>query len=492
MEARGGIGAVCWLRRDLRMADNGALAAALEHVRRHGRRVQVVFVFDTDILDALPDRDDRRVVFLAESVAELDRRLRAWGGGLLVLHGSARREIPRLAADLGGVPVFASRDHEPFGIARDAEVGRELSASGSVLRLGDDLAVVPPGTLRTGNGGPYRVFTPYFRSWSARLERDPEGAVPTRASSGDRETWACPAAEWAGPDALLERIGFRRPSVAGPVGGEEAAWSRLEAFLGRLARYGETRDLPGIEGTSRLSVDLRFGTISARELVRRAWERPSAGAAKWVAEIAWRDFYQDVLHHFPETVDQPFQTRLADVAWDDPEADSVAGRRFEAWKQGKTGYPFIDAAMRELAATGWMHNRCRMVVASFLTKDLHLHWKRGERWFARHLVDIELASNVGGWQWAASTGADGQPWFRVFHPVEQGRRWDPQGGWIRTWCPELAPLPDRWVHAPWEAPEGVLQAAGVVLGKTWPRPIVDHARERREALERFGRVARTD
>ncbi len=492
MDSMRDVGAVCWLRRDLRMTDNGALAGALAQARSVRKRALVVFVFDTDILDALVDRDDRRVVFIAESVAELDRRLRAVGGGVLVLHGSARREIPRLLARLGGVPVYASRDHEPFGTARDAAVGRELSELGGELRLGDDLAIAPPGLLHTGSGGSYRVFTPYFRTWIARLERDPEGVLAEEPSAQAQGALVAPEVDFADSDTLLARIGFHRPLVPGPRGGETAARGRLEAFLARLAPYGEMRDLPGVEGTSRLSIDLRFGTISVRELVRCARARPSAGAAKWVAEIAWRDFYQDVLHHFPETVDQPFQTRLSNVPWDDPETDLVAAARFVAWKTGHTGYPFVDAAMRELAATGWMHNRCRMVVASFLTKDLHIHWKRGERWFARHLLDIELASNVGGWQWAASTGADGQPWFRVFHPVEQGRRWDPQGGWIRKWCPELARLPDRWLHAPWEAPETVLRDAGVELGPTWPRPIVDHALERREALERFGRVARAD
>jgi len=492
MEGGSEVGAVCWLRRDLRMADNGALAEALGAARASGRRVLGVFVFDTDILDALPDRDDRRVSFLVESVVAMDRRLRAAGGGLMVLHGSARAEIPRLVARLGPVPVFASRDHEPAGAARDAAVGRELSAMGGALRLGDDLAIVPPGELRTGAGGPYRVFTPYFRAWSARVERDPDVLLAERSSLDAAGLLAPSGEDPLEPEALLARIGFRRPAVPGPRGGEEAATARLRAFLAHMERYGDERDLPGMEGTSRLSVDLRFGTVSVRELVRRARAAPSPGAAKWIAEIAWRDFYQDVLHHFPETVDQPFQARLAKVPWDDPETDPSAASRFDAWKRGATGFPFVDAAMRELAATGWMHNRCRMVVASFLTKDLHIHWKHGERWFARTLVDFELASNVGGWQWAASTGADGQPWFRVFHPVEQGRRWDPHGDWVRRWCPEIAALPERWLHAPWDAPEAVLRRADVALGKTWPRPIVDHAVERREALERFGRVARRE
>lgn len=484
----GAVSAVCWFRRDLRLSDNGALAAALAHAREHGGRVAAVFVLDTDILDALPDRDDRRLGFIVDSVVDLDRTLRATGGSLEILHGSARREIPAFAAALGRPVVFASGDHEPFGAARDAQVGRELSAFGSALRIVHDHAIFAPQRILTGSGTPFRVFTPYFRAWTAALEREPESVLAVRDSrprAGEIRFVDQPAQD---AQALLARIGFSRGAPV-PVGGESGARSRLEQFLAHVGRYGMERDLPAVEGTSRLSVDLRFGTVSVRELVRAGRSRPGEGSAKWISEIAWRDFYQAVLAHFPRTLDHAFQERLEGVVWDDPDTDSVAGERFAAWCEGRTGYPFVDAAMRELRATGWMHNRCRMVVASFLAKDLHIHWKRGERWFARWLLDVELASNVGGWQWSAGTGADAQPWFRIFNPVEQGRRWDPSGSWIRKWCPELAELPDKWVHAPWLAPAAVLREAGVDLDKNWPKPVVDHAAERAETLERFGRVS---
>lgn len=485
----GPISAICWLRRDLRLGDNGALAAALSHARDHGGQVAVAFVFDTDILDALPDRDDRRIAFIVDSLVELDRALRAIGGTLEILHGSARREIPAFVAGIGRPVVFASGDHEPFGMARDTHVGRELSAMGSALTVVHDHAIFAPQRILTGSGTPFRVFTPYFRAWTAALEREPESVLAVRDSRprpGEVLLVDQPAHD---AQALLARIGFTRGAPV-PAGGESGARSRLEQFLTHVDRYGTERDLPAVEGTSRLSIDLRFGTVSVRELVRAVRGVPGEGAAKWVSEIAWRDFYQAVLAHFPRTVDHAFQERLEGVVWDDPDTDSVAKERFAAWCEGRTGYPFVDAAMRELRATGWMHNRCRMVVASFLTKDLHIHWKKGERWFARWLLDVELASNVGGWQWSAGTGADAQPWFRIFNPVEQGRRWDPSGQWIRKWFPELEMLPAKWIHAPWLAPATVLREAGVELDKNWPKPVVDHAVERIETLERFGRIAR--
>jgi deoxyribodipyrimidine photo-lyase len=289
-------------------------------------------------------------------------------------------------------------------------------------------------------------------------------------------------------EGLLDRIGFRASGAVVVAPGEAAAHEAVERFMSRIDVYDRDRDMPAIEGTCRISPHLRFGTVSARELLRRARGSVSPGATKWIAEIAWRDFYQMLLHHFPETIDHAFQRKLESVVWDDPETDPVARERFEAWKDGRTGYPFVDAAMRELRATGWMHNRCRMVVASFLTKDLHIHWKLGERWFARWLLDIELASNVGGWQWSAGTGADAQPWFRIFNPVEQSKRWDADGAWIRRWCPELAGLSSRWLHAPWTAPVSELERAGIRLGSEWPRPVVDHGVERGVTLDRFGRA----
>ncbi|MCB9496889.1 MAG: deoxyribodipyrimidine photo-lyase [Fibrobacteria bacterium] len=481
------VAAIWWVRRDLRLADNPALAAALEHARAVGGKVLAVFVFDADILGSLPDREDRRVAFIAGCVQALEASLRERAGGLLVGFGSARMEIPRMVRSLGRVPVFAGGDHEPFGLARDREVRTALESFGSSLHVVSEVEVVPAGTLKTSTGSSFRVFTPYHRTWTLWLERSPEVRLGDRGSVPRRGEMARVAKPVPPPRELLESLGFAWPDSPVPQVGEDAARGRFQEFLRRLDSYPEDRDQPSLQGTSGLSVDLRFGTISARSLVRAARESESPGAAKWISELAWRDFYQDILHRWPGTVEHAFQERMERVAWDDPEDQPEASLRWEAWKEGRTGYPFVDAAMRELATTGRMHNRCRMVVASFLTKDLHIHWKRGERWFARHLLDIELASNVGGWQWAASTGADGQPWFRIFNPVEQGRRWDAQGDWTRRWCPELGRLPARWIHAPWMAPAEILRQAGVVLGETWPLPVVDHARERGVALERFGR-----
>lgn len=482
------ISAICWFRRDLRVRDNAALADALAHARAHGGRVLCVFVFDTDILDRLPDKDDRRVAFLAASVAELHGSLARLGGGLLVLHGSAQVEIPRLVERIGRVPVFASGDRDPTGLARDAKVRQELTSMGASLAICEDHVVLPTGEVLNGSAQPYRVFTPFLRAWTAILGRDPEKWLSPRPSDRCDGLLADPGGPVPTLEGLLERIGFRTAGSLVVVPGEAAAHEGLDRFASRIDGYDRDRDFPAVEGTCMISPHLRFGTISARELLRRSRGVGSFGASKWIAEIAWRDFYQMLLRHFPETVDHAFQPKLEGVVWDEPEADPVARERFEAWKDGRTGYPFVDAAMRELRTTGWMHNRCRMAVASFLTKDLHIHWKRGERWFARWLLDIELASNVGGWQWSAGTGADAQPWFRIFNPVEQGKRWDPEGTWIRRWCPELEALSSRWLHAPWAAPAAELQRAGIRLGREWPVPVVDHAVERLVTLDRFGRA----
>ena len=481
------VAAIWWVRRDLRLQDNRTLLAALDHARSNSGRVAAVFVLDTNILSGLA-RDDRRMTIIAEGLAELDRDLRERGGGLHLVAGPAEAMIPEFARSCGFPPVFAGGDFEPYGLQRDERVGAFLEQNGSLLEIHHDHMVVAPATVRKGDGSPYRVFTPFHRAWLALLEGGRKSLEPVKSIPVTKEV--APGPIELTTEGILDQAGFRVPARKGPAGGRTAAKERLSRFLSIMAGYGETRDLPGIEGTSRIAMDLRFGFLSAREAAKTATEEGSPGAGKWLSELCWRDFYQEVLRLHPTTVDEPFQQRLARVVWDDPDADPIAGSRWRAWTEGRTGYPFVDAAMRELSATGWMHNRARMVVASFLTKDLHIHWKRGERWFARHLLDIELASNVGGWQWSAGTGTDAQPWFRVFHPVEQSKRWDPSGDWIRRWCPQIKAIPDRWIHEPWKAPAAVLAAAGVRLGQEWPKPVVDHAVERKETLERFGRLAR--
>lgn len=476
-----------WIRRDLRIEDNANLARALGHARKLGSRVAALFVLDDHLLAPL-DRDDRRVHAILQGLAEIDTRLRDLGGGLHVLRGDPREAVPSFALTHRIQCVFAGGDAEPYGRSRDATIQERLGELGCTLELGHDHMVVAPGQVHKADGSDYRVFTPFHRAWLSRIEAHPEsiGEVVSTPACGE----IFPAMRAWDLDALADLAGFVAPATPAWPGGESAARRRLAAFMGRIEHYASARDYPGLDGSSRLSMDLRLGFLSAREAAREAIGQGGASAAKWLSELAWRDFYQEILRLHPRTVKEPFQERLGKVVWDDPDSDDLAAQRWRAWTEGRTGYPFVDAAMRELAATGWMHNRARMVVASFLCKDLHIHWKRGERWFARHLVDIELASNVGGWQWSAGTGTDAQPWFRVFHPVEQSRRWDPEGRWIRRWCPELSSLPPRWIHEPWRADPTTLAKAGIVIGLHWPAPIVDHAWERKETLERFARIAR--
>ena len=435
-----------------------------------------MFVFDAEILDALPDRDDRRVSFLWDAVEDLRGRLAARGAEMLVLHGRASEEVPALVERLGGgIRVHASHDQEPGRLERDRRVERALAGSRSSLSTRKDATVFERDEVLTGAGRPHQVWTPYRRAWGAALARDP-GAL-SACPSDELLEHLLPAGRMAdsGP-RRLEDIGFRRAASA-PRGDRASARARWDSFRARMDDYHRLRDRVDLEGTSDLGMDLRFGTISVRELVREALVRGGEGAGRWLDQLVWREFHQMLLWAFPASATTDLRPGLERVRWDDPDADPASMERWSAWCEGRTGYPIVDAAQRALVATGRMHNRLRMVSASFLTKDLHIHWTRGERFFARHLLDFDLAQNVGGWQWAASTGADGQPWFRVFNPVLQGARWDPDGAFVRRHCPELAGIPSRWIHAPWTAPS---RPAG------WPdHPVVDHAVERVEAIARF-------
>ncbi|MDH3287059.1 MAG: DNA photolyase family protein [Betaproteobacteria bacterium] len=466
-----GPGALVWFRRDLRDYDHAALHAALE---AH-RAVHCAFVFDTEILDALGSSADRRVTFIWESVRELKASLEARGGGLHVLHGRARDAIPRLARSLGVVAVYANRDYEPLAIARDAEVAERLREAGIDFRTRKDQAIFELDEVRTRSGDAFSVFTPYKRAWLAKLE--PRHFAPLEI---ERLALRLAPAR-AEPMPALEALRFEQaepPLPAGMSGGARL-W---KAFRKRLARYAARRDFPALAGTSRLSVHLRFGTVSIRELVRHARARHSAGAETWLSELIWREFYFAILAARPDVVDHAFRRAYDDLQWENDEAG------FRAWCEGRTGYPLVDAAMRELNATGAMHNRLRMVTASFLVKDLGVDWRRGERYFANKLLDYDLAANNGGWQWCASTGCDAQPWFRIFNPVTQSRRFDPEGAYIRRWVPELARVPDKLVHAPWEMAPLEQQAAGCAIGGDYPAPVVRHEEARQRTLARYGAV----
>lgn len=474
-----------WFRRDLRDFDH----AALYHALRQSRGVYCAFIFDKAILDALP-RADRRVEFILSSINELAQSLRGLGGGLIVLHGHAEQEIPRLAERLGVDAVFVNHDYEPAAVQRDAKVAAELQSKSIAFHGCKDQVIFQRDEVLSLAGKPFSVFTPYKNAWLKKLHaQNDDFYLKAYPITPHASRLAPPPAELATAVPTLAQLGFETTNLRqigihpGMSGGEQL----FEDFHGRLARYHEARDFPAVNGSSFLSAHLRFGTVSIRGLARQAVElmrmpEGGQGAATWLSELIWRDFYFMVLHHHPRVVERAFKPEYDAVPW---ETGAAADDLFDAWCEGRTGYPLVDAAMRQLKLTGYMHNRLRMVVASFLVKDLGIDWRRGEAYFAEKLLDFDLAANNGGWQWAASTGCDAQPWFRIFNPVSQSEKFDPQGKFIRRYVPELAGLSERTVHAPWAARSGELPE-GFVLGRDYPRPIVDHDQARKETLDRYG------
>jgi deoxyribodipyrimidine photo-lyase len=494
-----------WFRRDLRVDDHAALSRALSDCAR----VHCAFVYDREILDALPSRTDRRVEFIRDALRELDAALRELGGGLIVVHDRAADAIAALAARLGAGTVVAARDYEPDAVRRDDAVAARLRADGRRLVLVKDQVVYETDEVLTGQGRPFSVFTPYRNAWTKRLEADgaergPVAPHPVRTLAAGRlappPAGLRAASDTAGAGAEpvdgvpgLAAIGFEPTDLASlalPTGARGGA-TLLADFVGRIGRYREARDFPAVRGPSYLSAHLRFGTVSIRTLVREALHAMRAdpaddeGARTWLSELIWRDFYFQVLHHHPRVAERSFRPEYDRIAWEDgAEGDAL----FAAWCEARTGYPLVDAAMRQLLTSGYMHNRLRMVVASFLCKDLGVDWRRGERFFARHLNDYDLAANNGGWQWASSSGCDAQPYFRIFNPVTQSEKFDPKGAFIRRYLPELARLPDARLHAPWLAQPAEQAAAGCIVGRDYPAPVVDHALARARTLARYAVV----
>ncbi|MBV1775587.1 DNA photolyase family protein [Burkholderiaceae bacterium DAT-1] len=463
---------ICWFRRDLRVHDH----AALYHALKSGHPVIPVFIFDTDILDHLP-RTDRRVEFIHSCIAELKHALQAKGSDLLVRTGSARTLIPQLAQQLNAHAVYCNRDYEPGAIARDAGVADQLAAHGANLHSFKDQVIFEQREILTGQSKMYSVFTPYKRAWLKAVTPFHVKPYPVQRYIGalsPREPEPMPS---------LADIGFcetnlRELGVKPGTEGAEALWAD---FLDRMPDYHVARDFPGKKGVSYLSVHLRFGTVSIRELAGYALQHQDEGSQTWLSELIWRDFYQQILWHRPDVVEHAFK----------PEYDALPFPNdpalFKAWCDGQTGYPIVDAAMRQLNRTGFMHNRLRMIAASFLVKDLLIDWRWGERYFAEHLIDFDLSANNGGWQWAASTGCDAQPYFRIFNPVSQSEKFDPDGRFIRRYVPELALLHEADIHAPWLAKPLNLKAKGIELGRDYPLPVVDHATQRELALALFKR-----
>lgn len=467
-----------WFRRDLRMEDN----AALHHALQQCRRLSCVFVFDTEILSALPS-SDRRVAFIDGCITELDHKLQQAGAGLIVRYGAAHQVIPELAKSLNVDAVFAVRDYEPQAQVRDAAVADALKREGGELVLLKDQVIFEMNEILNGQGKPYRVFTAYKNAWLKALRSSHIAALDNEPLLSK----LAPIPPHLTARPTLKDMGFTHSVQPIPVtAGSDGAQALFAEFLPRMGAYHERRDFPAVKGPSYLSVHLRFGTISLRALVRAAYpamQSGSAGATTWLSELIWRDFYFMILYHFPHVTHRAFRAEYDAIVW---ESDAEADKNFEAWCNGQTGYPIVDATMRQLNQTGYMHNRLRMIVASFLTKDLGIDWRRGEHYFARQLNDFDLAANNGGWQWAASTGCDAQPYFRIFNPIAQSQKFDAHGAFIRRYVPEIAGLSNKDIHAPWLAHDGALVAARIKLGDRYPMPIVDRSSVRKLTLARYG------
>lgn len=445
--------AIMWFRRDLRLRDNPALLEAVTD-----GAVLPLFVLDPRLWG--PAGPSRRA-YLTASLRALDASLRERGTRLSVLHGDPVHQVPLAARAVGARRVHAAADFGPYGRQRDEAVEHALAGAGiELVRTGSPYAVAP-GRVTTGAGEPYRVFTPFHRTWVEHGWRAPVDAPGP--------------AEWLVLDEGVEIPDADPPAgLTLPAAGEDAAQRRWADFLDRVDAYAEDRDRPGVDGTSRMSVHLKWGEIHPRTLLGDLARLRSDGAATYRKELAWREFYADVLHARPETAREYLRPEFARMRYDDP------GARLEAWREGRTGFPVVDAGLRQLRATGWMHNRVRMIAASFLVKDLHLEWQHGARHFMRWLVDGDLASNQHSWQWTAGCGTDAAPYFRVFNPTAQGRRFDPTGDYVRRWVAELAD-PDV-VTDPHDPSAEARAAVG------YPDPLVDHAAERRESLDRWEEI----
>lgn len=458
---------LCWIRRDLRTSDHAALSHALESYNK----VAVVFVFDTNILDQLKDKKDKRITFIHHSIQEVNQFLKERGSQLIVLYGDPVKEIPKLAKNLGVNTVLTNRDYEPYAVKRDKEVQRLLKDQGQDLHTFKDHVIFEKDEIFTEKGA-YKVFTPYKNAWMKRLLKDDSLSY----SMNWKSLWPAKELEGLSHSYSFEDLGFQE-SELWLKPGEKAAKERLIDFLKVLPNYNIDRDFPALEHTSGLSAHFRFGTMSIREAVRTCFKHRSPGAQTWLNEIIWREFYQMILWNFPHVVTKSFKPEYENLDWHG-EPD-----HFRAWCEGQTGYPIVDAAMRCLNIRGWMHNRLRMVTASFLTKDLLIDWRKGEDYFAEKLIDHELASNNGGWQWCASTGVDAQPSFRIFNPLLQSKKFDSKGDFIRKWCPELKGFDNILIHNPWEATIMQQEMANCILGTDYPHPIVEHKEQKEKALE---------
>ncbi len=459
-----------WFRQDLRLSDNPALLAAVER----DEPIIPVYIWSPEEEGGWAPGGASQW-WLNESLQALSEDLGEFDARLTLRSGSALSVLRRLIAETGADAVFWNRRYEPAARRRDAEIKRSLLEDGIEARSSNGSLLWEPWTIETKSGGPYKVFTPFYNACLAAGLSETPAKEPEELPLPD---------SWPRSEALAS---FDLEPVPDWAEGLRDAWEPGEAGARRIlnrfsrsgvGRYAKERDLPARRGTARLSAHLHFGEISPRE----AWAAARKGGDVWKRQLVWREFGYHLLYHFEHTTDAPLRQEFERFPWKDAPAE------LQAWQKGETGYPIVDAGMRELWRTGWMHNRVRMIVASFLVKDLMVPWQEGARWFWDTLVDADLANNTLGWQWTAGCGADAAPYFRVFNPMSQGQRFDPNGKYVRRWVPELEGLSNKHIHEPWNASEKVLQRAGVELGKDYPFPIVDHGEARKAALEAYGQL----
>lgn len=454
---------ICWIRRDLRLHDHSALSHSLQD-----GETTLVFVFDKIILDKLHDKKDKRVTFIHQSLQEIEKELQKKGSSLVVLYGDPIEKIPELAKELKAKKVFTNRDYEPYAKDRDQKVAKKLSLINVDFELFKDSVFYEKHEIQTNQGGIYKVFTPYKNKWLQTFEAS--GKVIPEFTCNLKNLRKFSNKENIFEKDWYKEIGFiESPPLLS--GGTKEALKRMKVFEARIHDYAEARNFPAKPGTSLISVYIRFGNISVRDLLREGTSHRSDGAKTWVSEIIWRDFYQMILDVFPHIAKSSFK----------PEYDKIkfpgGEKEFKAWKEGKTGFPIVDAAMRCLAETGMMHNRLRMIVASFLCKTLLVDWQKGEHYFAEKLLDFDLAANNGGWQWSSSSGADAQPYFRIFNPYTQSEKFDSDGEFIRQWVPELSHLSKKDIHYP-----------DLSHAPDYPRAIVSYEVNRKRCLEIYSVV----
>lgn len=478
------VGIVCF-RNDLRLADNLALAAAVQDCD------SVLPIFIWEAKDFWAEGGASRW-WLHHSLCEFSRSLKELGAKLIIAKGNFKSTLLSLTSELKATRVYWNRRYDPFGRREDAEAEKALQATGVLVKSFNSSLLHEPHLVLTKSGGPFKVFTPFWNNCSTRIDiedikRPPRSITPPEAAIASLSV---------GDLALEPKIDWASGIRAVWSPGEKGASEQLEVFLDEmLEHYQYGRDIPSTDQVSRLSPHLHFGEIGPRQ-VWLAVNKACVGASKsselrksadiYLKEIGWREFAHHVLFHFSDTADTPLHAKFKSFPW---RKDDM---QLKAWQKGQTGYPIVDAGMRQLWQTGWMHNRVRMIVASFLTKHLLISWHEGSRWFWDTLVDADLANNTLGWQWASGCGADAAPYFRIFNPELQGEKFDPDGTYVRRWCPELNKLPSKWIHKPWKAPKDVLKSAGVELAANYPEPLVDHAFARVRALAALDSIKSRD